>query len=369
VLSTICASIPFDRDLPARTRRLDIFRRVLDGTLYFTNPLAVGTDYLFKQTDITQWPGYVPGKLVLLGFWLINGEVNTNLGFVQASNIAGGYVVGTDFSRNGGPNTSQKLFDFTSVSNFYVLGCGFNGGPSGGSSQDVAFSFTSTFNSSNNMIGGCQFGNMATIVEINQANGTVGLTTFGLNPGNVPLSTAFIDNSTPNVGNYLTFQCPATTTSPAGLANTKDHVFAAADGSALFKINSVHDATNYVRMQAAAPSNPPVIAFDGSDGTINGVIQTKGGSLFINAAGGTSGSGNLLSLMNISGSVNWVVVQNATQGNLSMITTNAGGLSVQPRGQLFLSPSNGIFLPGLPTIRPQSGSNQIWNNGGIVSIA
>jgi hypothetical protein len=337
--------------------------------IYFTNPLAVGTDFLFKQTDITQWTGYVPGKLVLLGFWLMNGEVNTNLGFVQASNVAGGYVVGTDFSRNGGPNSSRTLFDFTSVSNFYVLGCGFNGGPSNGNSQDVAFGFTSTFNSSSNMIGGCQFSNMATIVQINQSNGTVGLTTFGINPGNVPLSTAFIDNSNASVGNYLVFQSPATATAPAGIANTKDHVFAAADGTPVFRITSVHGAANYVRAQAAVPSNPPTIVFDGTDGNINGVIQTKGGSLFINASGGTSGSGNLVTLTNMPGSVNWIVMQNATQGNLSMITTNAGGIAVQPKGQLYLSSGSGIFLPGLPTSRPQAGSAQIWNNGGVVSIA
>jgi hypothetical protein len=40
VLSTICALIPFDRDMPVRARRLEIFRRVLDGTLYDALPYA-----------------------------------------------------------------------------------------------------------------------------------------------------------------------------------------------------------------------------------------------------------------------------------------------------------------------------------------
>ena len=252
---------------------------------------------------------------------------------------------------------------------FYVVGCGFNGGPSGGNAQDIAFNFVSTFNSSNNTIGACQFSNMATIIKINGSNGTIGLTTFALNPGNVPIQTAFIDNSSSSVGNYLTFQTPATTTTPSGLANTKDHVFAAADGSTLYRITSVLNAANFIRHQAATSNSAPTIVFDGTDGTISGVIQTKGGNLFMNAAGGTSGSGNLLSLLNIAGATNWIVMQNATTGNLSLIQTNSGGISIQPKGALWLSPTSGLFAAGLPTSKPASGSNQIWNNNGVLSIA
>jgi hypothetical protein len=337
--------------------------------IYFTNPLVVGVDYLFSQTDITTWPGYSANKLMLLGLWIANGEVNTNLGTVQASNVGLCFCVGVDISRDGGPNTPQNLFDLTNCSNFYIVGCNFNGGPSGGNSQDTAINFTSTFNSSNNTIGACQFGNMATILQINNSNATVGLTTFGLNPGNVPLSTAFIDNSASSVGNYVTFQTPATAAAPAGLANTKDHIFAASDGSVLYRISSVLGAANFIRHQPATSSNPPTIVFDGSDGTVNGVIETKGGALFINAAGGSSGSGNLLSLMNIAHAANWIVLQNATAGNLSLMTTNQGGIGIQPKGALWLSPSNGLFVSGLPTTRPSSGSGEIWNNGGVLSVA
>jgi hypothetical protein len=210
---------------------------------------------------------------------------------------------------------------------------------------------------------------MATVIKINGSNGTVGLTTFALNPGNVPLSTAFIDNSAPNVGNSLTFQSPATSTVPSGLANTKNHVFTASDGSVLYIIDSVIGAANFVRHEAATRSNPPSVIFDGTDGTINGVIQTKGGALFINASGGSSRSGNLLSLLNVNGSTNWIELQNATTGNLSLLTTNSGGIGIQPKGSLWLSPSNGLFSSGLPTTKPAAGSNQIWNNGGVLSIA
>jgi len=337
--------------------------------IYFTNPLIVGVDYLFKQTDITTWPGYSPTRLMLLGLWAANGEVNTNLGTVQAASVGGGYFIGLDITRDGGPNTAQSFFSLTNVSNFFVIGCNFVGGPSNGNRQDIAFNFISTFNSSNNTIGGCQFQDMATIIQINGSNGTVGLTTFALNPNNVPLQTAIIDNSGPTVGNYLTFQVPSTSTAPAGLANSKDHIFSAIDGSTLLRINNISGASNYVRHQAASSSNPPTIAFDGTDGTINGVIQTKGGDLFINATGGTSNSGNILSLLNIPGSVNWPTVQNATSGNLSQISTNAGGLGLEPKGALWLSPTNGLFAAGLPTIKPPTGSSQLWNNGGVVSIA
>jgi hypothetical protein len=171
------------------------------------------------------------------------------------------------------------------------------------------------------------------------------------------------------VGNYLIFQSPANSVVPAGIANTKDHIFAASDGSTLYRINAVLGAANYLRHQAATHSNPPTIAFDGSDGTINGVIQTKGGALYINASGGTSGSGNLLSLMNVAGATSWPVFQNATSGNLNLLETNTGGLSVQPKGSLWLAPESGLFISGLPVTKPAAGSNEIWNNGGVLSIA
>jgi hypothetical protein len=195
------------------------------------------------------------------------------------------------------------------------------------------------------------------------------LTTYGLNPENVPLATAFIDNSAASNGNMVVFQSPATSTAPSGTANTKDHLFTAADGSPLFRINSAPGAKNYLRTQAVTSGNPPSIVFDGTDGTINGVIQTKGGALFINAAGGSSNSGNLVSLLNIPGSSSWIVLQNATAGNLSQISTNAGGIGIQPKGALWLSPSAGLFTSGLPTSKPNAGSGQIWNNGGVLSIA
>ena len=337
--------------------------------IYFTNPLVVGVDYLFRQTDITKFRGYTPTKLVLLGLWAANGELNCNLGTVQASNVGGAYFVGLDITRDGGPNSAQIMFDLTNCSSFYVMACNFIGGPSGGSNQDIAFRFQSTFDSSGNVIGGSAFQDMATILDIGSVNATVGLTTFALNPGNVPLTTVVIDNSAATSGNLVNFQSPATATAPAGIANTKDHLFTASDGSPLFRVNAVTAAKNYIRTQAATSGNPPTIIFDGTDGTINGVIQTKGGSFFINAAGGTSNSGNLISLMNISGANSWIVMQNATTGNLSQITTNSGGIGIQPKGALWLSPSNGLFAPGLPTSKPQAGSNQIWNNGGVLNIA
>jgi hypothetical protein len=337
--------------------------------IYIANPVIVGTDYLISQTDITTWPGYTSTKIVLLGLWVSNGEVNTNLGAAQLTNAAIGLFFGLDITRNGGPNVSQTLFDLTNVSSYWIVGCNFIGGPSGGNNQDVAIEFVSTFNSSNNTIGACRFANLATVLKLGNGNATVGLTTFALNPGNVPASTAFIDNSAANVNNYISFQSLATSTAPAGIANTKDHVFAAADGSTLFQISSVLTAANHIRHLAAASGNSPTIIFEGTDGTVNGVIQTRGGNLIVNASGGGSGSGNLVSLLNVPGAVNWPELQNATSGNLSQLTTNAGGLGLQPKGGLFLSPSNGVFAPGLPTIKPAAGSSELWNDNGVVSIA
>jgi hypothetical protein len=337
--------------------------------IYIHNPLVVGVDYLVVQTNQTTWPGYANNKAMLLGLWVGNGEVNTNLGTVLLDNVTDGFFTGLDITRDGGPNTAQTLFGLTNCSNFHVSGCNFVGGPSGGNSQDIAFSFSSTWDSSSNIIEGCHFEDMATVIQINGSNGTVGLTTYGLHLGNVPIATAIIDNTANSIGNHVSFVTPAVGNYPAGIGSSKDHVFSGTNGAVLFQVNNVASAANFLRHQPATSSNPPTLCFDGSDGTINGVIQTKGGSLFINAAGGTSGSGNMISLMNTPGATNWVVVQNATHGNLSLIETNTGGLGLQPQGALYLSPSGGLFAPGLPTSKPATGSNQIWNNGGVLSIA
>jgi hypothetical protein len=336
--------------------------------IYVTNPLVVGADWFFTQTNEVNWQGYQPNKPMLLGLWAANGELNTNIGTVQLDNVTDGFFVGLDITRDGGPASAQTLFSWTNVSNFTVIGCNFVGGSSGGVTQDIAFGFSSTWDSSGNTIGACHFENLATVMNIGNANATVGLSTFALQISNVPLATAFIDNSSESVGNYLTFLTPASATVPAGLANTKDHVLAGAAGQVLFRLNNVANAVNFIRHQPATTSNPPTLCFDGTDGTVNGVIQTKGGNLYINAAG-SGASGNMLSLLNLTGASAWVQIQNATSGNLSEITTNAGGLAIQPVTSLYLSPGNGIFMPNLPTTKPAAGSHQIWNNNGVVNIA
>ena len=337
--------------------------------IYLSSPLVVGADYLMLQTDETKWPGYAVGRSMLLGLWVAQGEVNTSLGMVQLANVTDGFFAGIDITRDTGPNTSQTFFALTNVSNFHVSGCNFVGGPTGGTPADVAFAFTSTVNSSSNIIEGCHFEDMATVIQINGANGTVGLTTYGLHLGNVPLATAIVDATPANSGDFLSFITPSQPNTPAGWGNSKDHVFSNQGGSTLFRITNVAGAANYLRSQPATASNPPTLCFDGSDGTVNGVIQTKGGNLFINASGGATNSGNLASLMNTPGATNWPVLQNATSGNLSLIGTNAGGLGIQPKGALWLSPSGGLFAPSLPTVKPAAGSGQVWNNNGVLSIA
>lgn len=335
--------------------------------IYFTNPLIVGADYLFTQTDETKWQGYQPDKPMLLGLWCANGEVNINLGVLNISNVAGGFFVGIDVSRDGGPATAQTLFNFTDVSDFFLLGINILGG--GANIPDTGISFTSTYNSSNVTMLGCYFANMTTAININNVNGTVSLTTGALSFSNVPAATAVQDNSLPSVGNFINFVTPATQSQPAGIANTKDHLWTNPAGEQLFRINNVAVAANYIRHQPATSGNPPTLCFDGNDGQVNGTIQTKGGNLYLNAAGGSSGSGNLLSLLNQPGATSCIQIQNATSGNLCIINTNTGGMSVQPAGALWLSPQGGIYAPNLPTTRPAAGSHQLWNNNGVVSIA
>jgi hypothetical protein len=257
----------------------------------------------------------------------------------------------------------------TNVSNLQVSQCNFVGGPSGGVSQDIAFNFNATWDSSENIIEGCFFEDMATAIQINGASGTVGLTAYGLRFSNIPLSTAIIDGSGNTSGNFISFSTPVLGNVPSGIGNTKDWVWSGQAGQILFYVNNVLSASNYIRHQPAATTNPPTLCFDGSDTEVNGIIQTKGGNLYLNAAGGTSQSGNLASFLNIAGSTNWLVMQNAKGSNPCTIGTNAGGLSLVPSGSLVLSPTGGIFAPGLPTTKPATGSSQIWNNNGVLSIA
>jgi hypothetical protein len=336
--------------------------------IYINAPAVIGVDYLVAHNDETSWPGYSPTRPMLLGLWVSDGEVNTNLGTVLLQQVTDGFFVGLDITRDQGPNTAQTFFDLTDVSNFIVSDCNFVGGPSGGSSLDTAFSFKSVKNSSGNIISNCLFENMTTVIRINGGNGTVGLATHGLTIGNVPLATAIIDQSVVNSGNFVSFVSPAQGNRPAGMGNSKDHVWTGVSGNVLFQVNNVTSAANFLRHQPATSSNPPALCFDGSDGQVNGVIQTKGGNLFINAAGGSSGTGNIVSLLNTSGATNWPVLQNATSGNSSVITTNAGGLAISPAGSLRLAPSSGLFMSGLPTTKPLAGSGQVWNNNGVLSV-
>lgn len=332
--------------------------------IYLSNPIVVGVDYLVRQTDITQWPGYVNGKVMLLGLWVANGEVNTNLGTFQISNVTDGFIANLDITRDGGPNTGQVFLDFTNIANFHLTGCNFVGG----SPQDVAIQFKSTFNSSSNIVGSCHFENMATVIAILGSNGTVALTTYALHIGNVPVATAFVDQTPQEASNYLSFMSPSQTGIPAGIANTKDHVLAGATGGTLFRVNNIAGAANFLRHQPATSTNPPTLCFDGSDSSVGGIIQTKGGSLYVNASG-VAGNGNIVSMLNVAAATNWIVLQNATAGNPSLLGTNAGGLGIQPKGGLWLSPGGGLFAPGLPTTKPAAGSGQVWNNGGVLSIA
>jgi hypothetical protein len=307
--------------------------------VYISNPVVVGVDYLVTQTSPATWSGYVANKVTLLGLWCADGEVNTALGTVQLTGVTDGFFANLDITRDTGPAAAQVLFNLTNVSNFHVSGCNFVGGPSGGPSLDIAFSFTSTANSSSNILEGCHFEDMATVIQINGANGTVALTTYGLHLGNVPLATAIIDQSVAGSSNYLSFVTPSQSGVPAGIGNTKDHVWSGGSGAVLFRINNIAGAANYLRHQPATSGTAPALCFDGTDATVAGVIQTKGGTFSVTAAGAAGDTGNMLTLVNTASAANWIVLQNAASSSLCQITTNAGGISLQPKGQLTLSPS------------------------------
>ena len=381
---TISDLTPADGDYPERTRTLIINQQVLDGRfwtgnavivqtgycegIYVSNPVVVAVDYLITQTDETRWPGYASGRSMLLGLWVSNGEVNTNLGTMLLANVTDVFISNLDLTRDLGPNTSQVFFNLLNVSNLHVSGCNFVGGPTGGNSQDIAFQFTSTVNSSSNIISGCHFEDMATVIEIIGPNGTVALTAYGLNINNVPMNTAFIDSTPAEASNSISFTSPATVGTPAGLGVTKDFVVSNQAGNTLFRVSNIVSSANFIRNQPAPATNPPVLCFDGADALVGGLIQTKGGSLTLSASGAATG-GNLITLTSVSGATNWIILQNALSGNANLITTSAGSLAIEPKGALIMSPGSGLFMLGLPNIKPAQGSGQIWNNSGVISIS
>ena len=380
---TISDLIPPDFDYPERARTLLLNKQVLDGTfygnavviqtgycegIYISNPVIVAVDYLITQTDETKWPGYLAGRAMLLGLWVSNGEVNTNLGTMQISNVTDVFIANLDFTRDLGPDTPQIFFNLLNVSNLHVSGCNFVGGPTGGSGRDIAFQFASTANSSSNIITGCHFEDMATVVQIIGPNGTVGLTTYGINISNIPMGSAFIDPTPPEASNYISFVSPATPATPAGVAVARDFVVCNQGGNTLFRVANVLSAANFVRNQPSTTGSAPSLCFDGTDAMVGGTIQTKGGSLTFSASGISAG-GNMASLMNVSGATNWIMMQNAAPGSSSLITTNAGGLTIQPKGTLFLSPNGGLYLLGLANVKPVQGSGQVWNNNGVLNIS
>jgi hypothetical protein len=335
--------------------------------LYIKNPLVVGSDYVFYQTALTGWTGYVSGKTSLLGFWCYGGELNTALGHMKVNMLVDGFVAGCDITRDTGPSTPQVLFDFTDVSRFHFGPCDWSGGPG---TSDVAIQFQASINSSGCSLLGGRFENMATCIAIVGASGTVGGCFTDFNIGNVPTATAIIDGSLSSNGNLMRFRTPATLQHPAGIGSVKDHLLTGPDGSPLFRVQSINGAANFWKVLPVTAGNPPVLLATGTDGTVNATIQTTGGNLYLSAAG-DGVSGGLASFISVTSGSSKVTFTNAAPGNLVQIGTNADGITMNPVGSLYLSPQNGkIFVIGtLPTTRPTPGSNQLWNNGGVLSIA
>ena len=78
--------------------------------IYVSNPVVVAADYFMIQTDETKWSGYVVGRAMLLGLWMSNGEINTNLGTMQLSNVTDVFIANLDLTRDLGPTTAQVFF-------------------------------------------------------------------------------------------------------------------------------------------------------------------------------------------------------------------------------------------------------------------
>ena len=376
MLTTSAAAIEINQSIDTRIAGLQVYAgnaAVLQTGyaegIYLVNPLIVGTDYVLAQTNQTQWKGYAPNKAMLLGLWIQSGELNTNLGCLKLANVSIGLIAGCDITRDGGPTTAQTAMDFTDVSYFAVQGCNFLGGAVSQGAPDTGFSFKSTWNSSSNSVSACHFENMTTAIAVVGPNGTVGLATFGITLANIPAATAILDGSVLQSSNFLTFIAPGTGSAPAGVAKTQDHLWTNVSGQPLFRVSTAGTAANFLRVQPAASGAGPALSFEGTDAAVAGTITTKGGNLTLSAGGANSGSGNLLGLVNVPGSTGYVTIQNATGSNACTLSTNAGGLAVQPRGTLTCATAAGIFMPGLPTSKPAPGSNQLWNNSGVLSIA
>jgi hypothetical protein len=341
---------------------------------------------------------------------------------------------------------------------------------------------------------------MATALSIVGANGTVASTFTDNDTSQLSPTTAIIDGSGINSGNRIWVRGTSSANNASGIASARNFVFQGSDNSVVGMIQSINNAANYIYLQAVTATNPPILNFTGSDGTVNGTIQTKGGSLFISGAGngtganmftflnvayavnhlqstpsatgnvvllsftgtdtivngaiqskggtiyltangdGTSGnitsfvnasgsvnyvsiynattgntpsikfvgtdatiygaiqtkgggfsigaggdgsSANMLQLINVASSLNYVTIQNAASGNLSVISTNAGGLSIQSGATIYLAPTTQLWLgsgsgtgavysatiAGVTTNPGGGVSNKIWNNNGVLALS
>jgi hypothetical protein len=330
--------------------------------LYFINPLIVGVDWLFKQSAQTGWTGYVANKVSLLGLWCTAGEINVAQGVVQASFLTLGLMVGCDISRDTGAATPAVLFDFTDVSVFKWTTCNIVGGPGG---ADIAIRLQASFNSSGCSARDLICQNMATALQIVGSNGTVAGQFLDFQLTGVPAATAFLDGSAGSNGNRITMRTPASgsTLAVSGLGSVQPHLFTAADGSPIFALIGTAGAVNYGVFFGATTGNPPILQFRGADTHVNGTIQTKGGSLYLSAAGDQV-SGNLAQFLNVIGSCNSFTFQNATTTNVPQIEfTGSDGVvhgAVQTQGgTLFISGNAGGASRGSYAAfqAPQDGTN------------
>ena len=207
--------------------------------LYLINPLVVGCDYVFKQTALTGWTGYVSGKTSLLGFWCVGGELNTALGHMQANMLIDGFLADCDITRDTGPSTAQVLFNFTDVSRFHFGPCDWTGNPGG---ADIAIQFQAVLNSSGCSLIGGHMENMGTAIDIVGGNGTVALMVTDVDTGGA----AITDGSAITSGNRICVRGHASSAYPSGQVNPRDWVWQGLDNSVLLRVKSLQGGTDYL---------------------------------------------------------------------------------------------------------------------------
>jgi hypothetical protein len=334
------------------------------------HPTVVGANWLFRQ-DVASFTQEKISPFYLVGFYVDGGEVNTYHGGIEARRMQLGFVGATHFSYfpGGTPSPSYTVFDYTDcidTTQTGIVALGHDALP-GSIGIRLAVEALACIGNTWTCSHFERFGSAAVLrpgVSQNIINLCTCLNPAGLasDPRNA-LANVWRDESG-NDGNHVSWLTQSGFTAHAG----PRVVTAGGQGQALFAVDSVPDAVNHLAVTPVTRGNPPVLRFTGSDGTVNGTIETKGGNLYLTAHG-DGRSGVLASFSNRPDSRNYLSVSNAAERDAVQVEAASSVEGATPNLIIGAGKGGFLMLANLPTERAGLPRGALWNDRGVLSVA